>query len=197
MARDPSRKSLTLVCLLLSTMEAAGQIPSGGSDFVFLDRVHWGMSIQEALDSLNLFRPSVSQKPKLNPSRDDSEDRSRAVDMGLQETSDTVLVVPFDLLGEKARATLFFSIDRKGLCSVSIVVQEATDAIFKKVLKTLELRHGPPSSHQKKQKTKLFFTFDFELRSWKTQSQLIALVDVLLDASVQTFTIDYNKLLDQ
>ncbi|MGB2866870.1 MAG: hypothetical protein WBD36_00340 [Bacteroidota bacterium] len=197
MVRDASRLSVVLAHVLLFTTKTAGQIPSGGSDFGFLDQVHWGMSLEAARDSLNSFHPSLAQRPMPNLPPDDPDNRSRAARLGLQETSDTVLVVPFDLLGEKARATLFFSIAGKRLCSASIAVQEATDELFRKVLKTLELRHGPPSDYQKKQETKLFFTFDFELRSWKTQSQLIALVDVLLNASVQTFTIDYTKLLEE
>lgn len=198
---DKRTQAIVRWCLILAWVfcvmgEVDGQIPSEGSDFNLLSRVRWGMSLREVQDTLVMFHPIISPKPK-NLRRDDVGDRSQKSDgMNLQEISDTALVFPIDLMDHDATATLLFTATRLRLYSASITPREATDELFQKALKTLETRHGPPSGFQKKQQTKLFFTFDFEFRYWKTETQVIALMTVLHNGSVKTLTIDYRTLVD-
>ena len=188
---------LIVASFLALTEESVSQIPSNGSDFPFLETVRWGMTLREARDSLVRYNPTLSTRRV----RKFAIDQSRGANAGEKEGtilsySDTTLVYSESLFNENVEVTLSFTKDLR-LRSVSVTANKASDALLNQVLKTLESRHGSPTSYQKKEERKFFFSFLLEGRHWKTESGLILLSNLFKDGTVAMLMVVYTPTIPQ
>ena len=124
------------------------QIPSTGSDLPSLSGVQWGMSMQEVKDRIH---------------RD------------VNGEGDTAIVFKDSFMDSNVNLTLTFgeADTQKGLRFVEI---QFDDKNVEKLRSYLKTRYGEKYETEKKEKSKLFFTVNFEAAKWLLKSESVVMV---------------------
>ncbi len=144
--RKPSKILCLGFCLVFSISRS--QIPAPGSDLPSLSSIHWGMSKQEVKDRIG----------------------SR-----VEEIGDTALSFPDSFLNSSVHTTMTFgkADSEKGLKLVEVQFDEKNAEKLRTYLKN---RYGENYEIEKKEKTKLFFTVNFEASKWVMKSENVVMI---------------------
>ncbi len=124
------------------------QIPASGSDIPSLSSIHWGMSIQEVKDRIG---------------------------GSTEEVGDSTLTSLDSFLNSSVHVVLTFgkADSEKGLKLVEIQFDEKNAEKLRTYLKD---RYGENYEIEKKEKTKLFFTVNFEASKWVMKSENVVMI---------------------
>ena len=124
------------------------QIPASGSDIPSLSSIHWGMSIQEVKDRIG---------------------------RSTEEVGDSTLTSLDSFLNSSVHVVLTFgkADSEKGLKLVEVQFDEKNAEKLRSYLKN---RYGENYEIEKKEKTKLFFTVNFEASKWLVKSENVVMI---------------------
>ena len=124
------------------------QIPASGPDFHSLSGVRWGMTMQEVKERIG---------------RD------------VEEMTDSSLTFPDSFLNSNVHVTMTFgqADSEKGLKFVEVQFDEKNAEKLRSYLKN---RYGNNYEIEKKEKTKLFFTVNFEASKWLLKSENVVMI---------------------
>jgi hypothetical protein len=165
MNNHSKRFGLVLCIGFLFTGSAArGQIPASGSDVQSLSRVQWGMSVEEVKERIG---------------------------KRVEEMTDTSLSFPDSFLNSNVHATLKFgkADSNKGLRFIDI---QFDDKDVEKLRSYLTTRYGKSYETEKKEKTKLFFTVNFEASKWLLKNESIVMMVFSHSGEVLGLSVLYN-----
>jgi len=163
---DHTKRLGLVLCIgfLFSGSAARGQIPASGSDFQSLSRVQWGMNLEE-----------VKQR----------------IGKDVEEMTDTSLSFPDSLLNSNVHVTLKFgeADSDKGLRFID--VQFDTKDV-EQLRSYLTARYGKSYETEKKEKSKLFFTVNFEASKWRLKNESIMMMVISHGDEVLALSMLYN-----
>ncbi len=142
------------------------QIPAPGSDLRSLSTVHWGMSMQEVKDRIGRHA---------------------------EESGDTALSFPDSFLNSNVHVTMTFgkADSDKGLRFMDIQFDEKNAEKLRSYLKN---RYGKNYETEKKEKTTLFFTVNFEASKWLLKSESIIMMVFSHGDEVLALSLLYNRM---
>ncbi len=163
--RETTWKVLFLGCFAVVSISKC-QIPASGSDIPSLSSIHWGMSIQEVKD-------------RIGPSA--------------EEVGDSTLTSLDSFLNSSVHVVLTFgkADSEKGLKLVEVQFDEKN---AEKLRSYLKHRYGENYEIEKKEKTKLFFTVNFEASKWAMKSENVVMIKFSQGDQVLALSLLYRRV---
>lgn len=142
-------KSILVIGPLIVVSESRSQIPSKDPDLPSLSNVRWGMKMHEVKERIN-----------------------SKMDMD----SDSTLCFDDSFLQSKVRVILAFGKypDFEGLKLVEVQFDDKN--LGEKLFSYLKNKYGEKFENKRQEKTKLFFTVQFESKKWTLEHERIVLI---------------------
>jgi hypothetical protein len=142
------------------------QIPASGSDIPSLSSIHWGMSIQEVKDRIG---------------------------RSTEEVGDSTLTSLDSFLNSSVQVVLTFgkADSEKGLKLVEVQFDEKNAEKLRSYLKN---RYGENYEIEKKEKTKLFFTVNFEASKWVMKNENVVMIMFSQGDQVLALSLLYRRV---
>ena len=155
-----------LLSPLLAVAQLNAQIPSVGADLPSLSNVHWGMKMQDVSARIN--KPMASD-------------------------SDSSCYFEDSFLESKALVLLTFGQhpEVEGLKSVEVQLDDNNSE--EKLLSYLKMRYGEKYESKNQEKTKLFFTIQFERKKWALENESVSMITFSKGSDILALNIFYSR----